>query len=457
MMFGIRTCAVAIVLILVPLVGCSAPPEPHNLVFISLDTVRRDHLPTYGYPRPTAPAIDALAAESVVFDNAYAQETNTNPSHTSMLTGLYPHTHGNVGNRWVLREGQQTMAGVLSEAGFRTAAFVSGIVMSKRLTGLERGFEVYDDELPSDRRDGRDTTRRALEWLAERGAEERFFLFLHLYDAHGPYTPDATYATEFVSEDPGPLLETVPRYQQVRDAEGNLLREANGYVDRYDRQIRYLDDRVAQVLASIDLDRTIVVVLSDHGETLLERYHKLDHGAQAFDEQIRIPLIVRAPGIAPARLTSFVETVDLMPTLLELLHVQPTLDPPMQGRSLVPAMLSEPTEPKRHIFSACRANQLRHADRKLQLDPRRRIVTIRTDRWKVIRYPGVAGSDPIELYDVQEDPGETRNVARHHQKEIYELLDEMNAWLQLATDRLGSPQPLDPETLEKLRSLGYVR
>ena len=438
------------------LAACAPPPAPRHLVFISLDTVRRDHLPLYGYSRDTAPALGELAGRSIVFDNAYSQETNTNPSHTSMFTGLYPHVHGSLDNRWLLREGQVTLAQILRGASFRTAAFVSGLVMSRELTGLERGFEIYEDQVTGIRREGRETTQLALEWLAARDPEERYFLFLHLYDAHGPYQPSAEYETRFVSEDRGPLVKDLPGYQVVEDARGRTRRGRNGYIDRYDCQLRYLDDRVADVLASVDLSDTLVVVLSDHGESLAERFHKFDHGGQVFDEQIRIPLIVAAPGLRARRVEPIVETVDLLPTLLELLGVELPADLPIQGASLVPLMRGVSEEGRQYTFSSARARTMRHADRGYALNPRRRILAIRSADWKLIRYPG-RDADPLELYNVHSDPGESHNVVLDHDDLVSTLMDQLRRWESLATDPRTGPAEVDTETLEGLRALGYVQ
>ena len=302
------------------LAGCASGP-PADLLIISLDTTRADHLPTYGYERDTMPTLDTLAEKGVVFDRAFAQDVNTNPSHATMFTGLYPHEHGSRWNGVVLPEGRVTLAQMLSAAGFRTGGFVSGITLKKATTGLDRGFEEYDDDFDGERRDGALTAERALDWLDRHRSDERRFLFLHLFDAHGPYLPKESHAALFESEDPGPEIE-IPHYQRLHDDDGELIDELGYYVDRYDAMLRYMDDLLALFLDRVDLDRTLVVVIADHGETLDERYHKLNHGAQLFDEQLRIPFFIRAPGLDARRVGAFVETTDLLPTLLELLEVE---------------------------------------------------------------------------------------------------------------------------------------
>lgn len=454
-----RAGAAASLLVALGLLLACGPAEPRNLLLVSLDTVRPDHLPAYGYGRETAPATAALARRGAVFDAAFTQEANTAPSHASLFTGRYPHEHGCVTNRHRLDAGESTLAEVLYAAGFRTGAFVSGYPMRAALTGLHRGFEVYDDDFEGLRRDGRVTTERALRWLEEGGRERPYFLFLHLYDPHGPYRPPEGYEGLFRSEEPGPRLESIPRYQRLRDAGGTLRVHLNEYKDRYDAMIRYADDQVARVLDAVDLDETLVVLLSDHGETLGERHHRLDHGGQLFDEQMRIPLVMAGPGIPARRIDAMVETVDLRPGLLELLGRPARGRSERPGRSLARILRGgaaesggEGGEAPRYVHAAARAESERHADRGYRLDGSRRILAVRSERWKLIRYPGVDG-DPLELYDLAGDPGETHNVAREHP----ELRDAHRAELARWHDDRGHPPPELPEGVrERLEALGYT-
>lgn len=437
------------------LVGCSTDDGggSRNLVLISLDTVRQDHLPTYGYPRDTAPAVDALADGAVVFERAFAQDTNTNPSHTSMFTGVYPHVHGNQSNGLRLAPAQVTLAQILQHAGFRTAGFVSAVTMLARYTGLERGFEIYDDRFTGKRRDGRVAAKAAVEWLRAREPDERFFLFLHLYDAHGPYTVPAPYDAMFRSTEPGPYLERIPKYQVRRDPSGAEIRDLNDYVDRYDGGIRYADDCLASVLAELDLDRTLVVVLADHGETLGERYWTLDHGGQLFDEQVHIPLILRAPGIAPRRVDSIVETVDLLPTLLDLLGVDRPANRPVSGRNLAPFLRGEASLEDELAFASARAEDARHADRGYRLDTARRLHAVRSADWKLVLYPGVE-ADYLELFDLDSDPGERADVIGAFPRVGDTLRERLEGWM-VGAEAVEVPE-LDATMREQFEALGYV-
>lgn len=440
-------------LALAALVGC-AGGTPRGLVLIVLDTVRQDHLPTYGHERETAPRIDALARRSVVFENAFSQQTNTNPSHASMFTGLYPPGHGSRFNGQRLHPDRVTLAQILARDGFRTAGFVSGVTMRAVACGLDRGFEVYDDGFEGKRRDGRIATERASRWLEE-NAGERFFLFLHLYDAHGPYVPKGPYLSLFHSPDQGPELRNIPPYQQVTDAEGRPLQGLAGYVDRYDAMIRYQDDLLAPLLDALDLSRTVVIVLSDHGETLGERYRPLDHGGQAFEEQLRIPLIMSVPGVAHRRVEPFVETVDLLPTILDLLEIQSPEGPELPGKSLVPLLRGEESELRSVVFAQARSDSERHADRGYRLRPGTNISTVRGSRWKLIFYPGV-DRDYVELYDLERDPGERENQAASEPETRAHYERILREWLREGAAP-SAETPLPPELRRQLEELGYTR
>jgi arylsulfatase A-like enzyme len=439
------------------LLACGRPPVPRNLVLITLDTVRYDHLGISGYGgygRDTTPTLQRLASRSIVFDNAFAQQTNTNPSHASIFTGLYPHVHGNQGNAALLAPDRVTLAQILRRQGFRTAGFVSGVTMEDRFSGLGRGFEVYEDKLGRKVRiSGRIAARKAIAWLRGLRPAERYFLFLHLYDAHGPYVAPRHYHELFASADPGPELPRIPHYQQLLHDNQPLTHQSD-YVDRYDAMIRYEDDILWRLLPEINLEDTIVVVLADHGETLTERYHALDHGAQLYDEQIHIPLVLSLPHARPRRIAPFVETVDLLPTLLELLGVPTPPGVRPQGRSFAPLLDGGRQELHTFVFATARTEPSWFADRGYELDDKRPLKSVRSRRFKLIVYPGVA-RDYLELYDLAADRGETRDVSARYPKVRDSLREVLERWYarRLAP---GEGATLSAEAREKLQALGYV-
>jgi choline-sulfatase len=271
-----------------------------NLLLVTLDTVRADHLGCYGYAAAETPALDRLAAEGVRFAHASAPAPLTLPSHTTLLTGLLPPHHGARSNGVRgLAGGTPTLATLLAGAGYRTAAFVAAFVLDHRF-GLERGFEVYDDEIerPANaswlleaERPGDQVVDRALAWL-EREDPRPFFLWVHLYDAHAPYDP----ASPYRERHPG---------------------------RPYDGAIAFADAQVGRLLAALGrrglAAGTVVAVVADHGESLGE-HGELTHGLLLYEPALAVPLLLRAPGLGPRSVATPVSTVDLAPTLAGLLR-----------------------------------------------------------------------------------------------------------------------------------------
>lgn len=440
--------------------GCSpdAPPRaerasgPPDVVLISLDTVRRDHLGVYGYVRPTTPRLDALAADGAVYDQAITASTQTGPAHASFFTGLHPHEHGAEINGVPIQDGVDTLAGYLAGRGYRTAAFVSGYPLRAEACGLDRGFSHYDDDFGGKRRDGAETVRRAAGWLGRTGtagAGPRF-LFLHLYDAHGPYLPPPGHGLRFRSGAPPRLLDVMPGYQVVRDADGEVVRDFEDYRDRYDTMIRYQDDLLAGLLDGLDLERTVVMVVSDHGETLDERWWKLDHGGGVWEEQVRIPWIVAGPGIEAGRVARPIRGVDLASSLLGAALGDGA------GEAFAPDREAGDGSP-RFAVSTAMPFAFRHRDRGYELTRERPILGLRAatagGAWKLVSYP-CPEAPCVELYDLAADPGETRDLEAEEPERRDRMLRTLEEWY--TGDGPPDPESLDPEVRERLESLGYV-
>ncbi len=464
--------AVAIAALALAAAGCwGTPPLPEpeskppdwNLVLLSIDTLRRDHLSFYGYERDTAPNLAALAREGVVFDDALAAFSATAPSHASMLTGLYPDAHGIRSNGRTLDPRVRTLQEILRDRGYHTAGFISGWTLG-RATGLGVGFDVYDAPLDKARpqRPADETWAEARRWLEALPDATPFFLFIHFYDPHYRYEPPEEDALRFLP--PGTRLRPLDT-KALRDPAryGSIDPETQRhYVARYDGEIRFSDRHAGHLfdtLRELGLwDRSLVVVLSDHGETLFERERPADHGARVYDEQIRIPLLLRLPesALAGQRLGDPVHQVDLFPSVLELLGLPvPT---GLQGRSFAGRLRGEgDPDPERARFSQAvtKPTRLRHIPETLR--DRAILSAIRVGDRKLIEYPTRAGGWYRELFDLSRDPGELANRA----DEDPELADRLGAalaeWRERGGGDAGEPLPaLSPETLEVLRSLGYV-
>ena len=435
--------------------GCGAPapaPLQHpraNLVVISVDTLRADHLGSYGYARATSPNIDRLAKESVRFERAFAPRAHTWPSLTSMLTGLRPRTTNVRAPGELLAKGVPTLASVLRDAGYATGAFLANF--------CNPGVKLFETG-----RCGSDTSmaEAASAWLAERGSGP-FLLWLHLMAPHAPYRPPAAFDR---FGDPGyhgavdgstPLL-------HAAYLEGRALDPADRAraVSLYDGEVLFADYLVGELLGQLKrsgLARdTIVVFTADHGEDLGEHNHYWEHDCSIYDSALHIPLLLRLPdgrsaGTSRARI---VENVDLLPTLLDLVGVaSPT---GVEGRSLVPWLAQD--EPGADGVAVAEVYGREQGGE---------ILSLRTDRYRyVYNANGVApqcspnGSRyPIgveQLFDLAADPGETRDRAGELPAVAADLRRTL---LERYGARGPSPPPLratDKETLERLRALGYV-
>ncbi len=450
------------------LAACSAEQRP-NVVLVVVDTLRADRLSIHGYERPTSPNLERLSADSVVFDNALTVMSHTLPAHVSLLTGVHPAAHQVLSNGWVYDGPWPTLASRLGGAGYTTAAFVSGFPLVRR-AGLARGFEVYEDVVIAGKKhakvEGEITNRRVLRWLREPPGSP-FFLLVHYYDAHTPYTwPEA-----------GPLplpVDVALRERlardglaglEVRDVKSSGIRFRGREIDLaeasnvYDNLVRRVDGLVGELIDELEerglLDETLVVVTSDHGEGLGQHGY-YSHGLHLYEEQLRIPLIVRAPrsvGSTPGRVAAAVSLLDIAPTVIELAGLP--ADPALHGRSLVEALSgARPAEP-RYLVA-----QRRHfPERSLQARGRFASPTplhaVRGDGpLKYLR----DGSGQEELYDLAADPLELHTLARERRAEAAELrrlLEERLAALDPGTPITESE--VDEETRRRLEELGYVQ
>jgi choline-sulfatase len=407
--------------------GCSrerAPRQP-NLVLVTLDTVRADHLGCYGDRQAVTPWLDRLASEGVRFANASSAVPLTLPSHTSLLTGLLP-PHNGMRNNGVgaLRPGTATLATLLAGAGYRTAAFIGAFVLDHRF-GLKAGFEVYDDEIERDpkagtvleaERPGREVVDRALAWLAKDGGRP-FFLWVHLYDAHAPYTPPP----EWAARHPG---------------------------RPYDGEISAVDEQVGRILKALrqrGLDgRTVVAVAADHGESLGE-HGELTHGLLLYEPTLHVPLLLRAPWGLKARVVEApVSLVDLAPTLAGLLGKPFPTAASLDGRDLSRSLLAGGEPAAGELYAETRYPAV------FGWSP---LTALRRRDLKYISAPRP------ELYDLRRDPRESANLLRPDSpppvSEAHGFAARLAA-IEASAVTTARPLAADAETRAKLASLGYI-
>ena len=427
------------------------PPDPFALppgpiVVLDLDTVRADHLGTYGYSRDTTPWIDALATESLLFEWAFSQAPNTPPSQASILTGLYPSSHGMVRDEDRVPQAVTTLAEAFRAQGYATAAFVDGGYLSADF-GFDQGFEVYDDNRGAGMAQ---IAPRAVDWVRQH-ADQPFLLLIHTYDAHTPYAPPEPYRSMFLEGLDPPSAGFEPDAQQLEavrraiysDPEARLGAADLAFTKaRYDGGLRYLDNWVHAFLDSLRglgvYERATIVVLSDHGEEFQEHGSLLHE--KLYSTVTRIPLIFRLPGgHASRRVTEVVESIDVMPTLLDLHGIAPPSG--IQGRSLVPLMRGQASGPYRAIGES----PFRGRQRFLASKDVRALLT--------------ADTGAIELYDFREDPLEQHDRAAERPETVQRIRAQLERWQSLI-DRsrvaADDESTVDPETLEQLRALGYL-
>lgn len=406
----------------------SSSNSPPSVLLVTIDTLRADHVGCYGYGKIKTPALDGLARQGVRFENAYAQVPITLPSHTVILTGTYPMFNGvrDFTSRG-LPDNIPTLAEILRRQGYQTAAFVSSFALSS-MWGLNRGFEVYDDfigtaaeqnkSLFQAERRGDRTTDRMLDWMAHRDARRPFFVWLHLYDPHSPYDPPEPYRSRYAARP-------------------------------YDGEIAFDDEQVGRVMARLRAlnlyENTLIVFVSDHGESLGE-HGEGEHGFFIYDATIRVPLILKLPGPLPAGrlIAQPVATVDLAPTIAQVCGISPEQTRSFQGRSLLELMRDSGAVRPDAVYAESFYPRDSFGWHELR--------AVIGPQFKYIQAPRA------ELYDLRSDPGERRNILATQStlaNALREKLSELETRYQGKED-LSSPSPLDSETVEKLKSLGYL-
>ncbi|HEX5067198.1 MAG TPA: sulfatase [Myxococcota bacterium] len=424
--------------------GCDARPgKPQNLVVISLDTLRADHLGVYGYERETSPQLDRWAERAFVFDNALSAANYTLASHQALFQSRTARVAKDA------RLDGPTLAVMLKEQGFHTAAFTGGGMLTE-IHGFSRGFDSWDEgnQLLVD------TVPKALAFLDEAAREGgRFYLFVHCVDVHLPYSPPAPYNRLFYPEYTGTvdgegtrkllsvrkIFEGTSHYVRFDDADRKKV------VALYDGEIAKMDVDLAKLLGRIDApdlrDDTLVVIVSDHGDEFWDHGSVL-HAHTVFQELLHVPFLLRVPALEreARHIGERVSLLDVVPTVLELLALpQPK---GLRGRSLVPLLHGE-TLPERPVFAEGFA-----VDSKLQ--------TVVDGPWKLIRD---LDSGHVALFDLESDPQERNDLAPAQPQQVErlrQLLDGVLGRSREKQDPLALPAEVDEATKARLRELGYI-
>jgi arylsulfatase A-like enzyme/Tfp pilus assembly protein PilF len=394
-----------------------APADVSNVLLITVDTLRADRVSCYDDSHVETPSIDSLAEGGVVFTRAFANTSTTLPSHTNILLGVSPRYHGVHDNQhFVVQENFLTLAEFLKAAGYATGAFVGAFPLDRRF-GLDQGFDVYDDdfghrsserEMEIERR-AKEVVAKALPWV--KSQRSPWFLWVHVYDPHDPYTPPAPYAEQY-SRSP------------------------------YEGEVAYVDEVLGSFFEELRVSRllenTLVIFTGDHGESL-GQHGEMTHGFFAYNTGIWIPLIVTGPGIKPGKVDHTVSHLDIFPTVCDVLKIKPPEF--LQGQSLVPALEGR-RFPRRMIYFESLAPHF-----SMDWAPIQGFIR---DNLKFIESP------IPELYDLKKDFDETENLAssrdlKDFKKRLGEIIEQYTS-----TEADKSEQRLDSKSLEKLQALGYT-
>jgi len=430
--------------------------RPLNLIVILVDTLRADHLGPYGYSRATSPRLDALAEDSVVFLRHTSHASRTGPSVATLFTGLHARSHGVVNPlsdfdaKGTLDAGRLTLAEILSEEGYRCAGFAASPNVSERF-GFSQGFEVY--QLLRGMQ-AMVLNRAALAWIEgwAAGGEPRppFCLYLHYVDPHSPYEAPASIVEKFASPDyRGRVTGTTSQLNQVvagrlefDDADLLQLRAL------YDAEIRFFDSQLGVFLDALEekglLDESLIVFVSDHGEELLDHDSAL-HGYTLYEEQLRIPLVIRHPDLPARRVSGLSRQVDVLPTLLELLGI--AIPESLQGESLVAAMKGEQhpdVGDARPVF----AEASLRAVKTVALDSYTR------GDWKLIetRVPEARR----QLFNLKDDPQERHDRLASEPEVAERLIAELQRFRDALPVGSSETVPLSEAEIRELQSLGYL-
>ncbi|MBM3320668.1 MAG: sulfatase [Candidatus Eisenbacteria bacterium] len=448
--FAVRLAVFAIAVFGSPLVLSCGGDERPSLLLITIDTLRADRLGCYGAHGTRTPHLDRLAAEGTQFADCFTPVPSTAPSHATILSGLYPRNHGIRDNGAVLAESVPLLSEALRSAGYETAAFVSGFPLERRF-GFARGFDHFDDRLP----DGFTTSEgrvRGTERIAERTVEAflrwlpeskgPFLAWVHLFDPHSVYSAPPPFRRMYYEG-----RERDPSNRSLEGIEIPAYHGLAGVTDvrypiaLYEGEVTYTDREIGRLLDGLERGRrprsVLVVVVGDHGESLTEHGYYFGHSHFLYEPSLSVPLVFRWPGRLPAGriVAEPVSLVDLAETLLDLLGLGAGWE--TDGASLVPLLEGEGREPRGVLLERPPV-------------PSGLLFGLREGPWKYLLWED--GTE--ELYRLDRDPGETRNLAPIETERTVEFRERL---LRERIDEVKPDEtPLDDETREKLRALGYA-
>ena len=463
---------IGLILVLSPVActkGPTEPPNPSHVVFISIDTARADHFGFMGNPDVRTPNLDALADESVVFTDYMTVVPTTLASHVTLFSGKYPHSHGTPRNGFMVNRKNRMLPEILKQAGYHTAGFAGSFALDSRFD-FDQGFDHYDEDFGilvgesgayQNQRLAASVTDAVIAYLDTTDIPEKLFLFVHYFDPHRPYSPPAPFDTIYDPRGRADLIPIEGLRQRSDQTSKSFMRNVRGHRLQYAAEITYTDHHIGLLLDSLRkrgiLDNAILVVTSDHGESLWEHGEEFDHGLTVHQAVAHSICMIRLPGGDSGGTSTDrpVASIDVMPTVLGLLGLPAPSE--VDGETVNLETLAEPAGPRLRFCQATKPLE------EVEKDPRwtnmQKSRCIRSGPYKLIRTPyrGTA-----ELYDVVSDPNETINLLEDPGPDITALAESLKHDLQswaASADPLSSrfePSQME-ETVRRLKSIGYLR
>jgi arylsulfatase A-like enzyme len=443
-----------LVLILIWTLGClslpAEPPDLKNIIIISVDTLRADHLGCYGYPLNTSPEIDAFSRDGLLFSRSYTITPLTSPAFASMLTSLPPHKHGSKRNGLSIYNNIHTLPWFLKSHGYACAAFISNWSLRKKLCGLDRHFDLYDEVLGKKRWMGilntegeaRNVTQRASTWL-EKNQDKRIFLWVHYTEPHAPYIFHRKFRFDFQKKNKF-LYPAGTQFQKI---------------EKYDSEIGLTDFYIGKMIAkikSLGLYRDALIIFnSDHGESFGEHKY-FRHGRNLYNSTLLVPLIIKLPGNRPEKRirNDYASILDISPTILSILKIP--LPPQMEGINLMVR------DSRKTVFFETykgRAIFKKGIKFKTRVYPIK-YGLVRNSRKIILNDK----SRRFEVFNLKNDGFELNNIYKYKDNKFLALESELKHYAKTAKDCIKetrkyhlNPSKLSPEDIEKLKSLGYIQ
>ncbi|MBN1223582.1 MAG: sulfatase [Candidatus Aminicenantes bacterium] len=438
-----------------------------NIILISVDTLRADHLGCYGYDRETSPHIDSLASDSALFRNVYASSPWTLPSHVAMLTSLHGVHHQVYQDNEKMDPELVTLADLLRNNHFSCSAFVGGGFVSG-VYGFTKGFDAYreGDGGVFSQKSAEILYRIVEEWLDQNAGDKNFFLFLHTYQPHDPYACPEPYRSMFLPVDAKCRHLNLLGYLGGKPNIFKALseEERQNVISLYDSEIRYTDETLIgpliRKLKDMGLyDKTMIVFTSDHGEEFYD-HSSWGHGHQLYDESLKVPLIIKFSDskYRAQKADRVVSLVDVMPTILEEAGIDFS-DLPFDGRSLIP-ILQDKEKEDRVFLADIGSNVLNsHIPQKIATNRSREKFILNkkfTDEDLTFFQHTPPKTGPVELFELSEDPQEKRNIAHERSELVNQLIRFIEDLYGKAKKRKSLRPEIDETLKEQLRALGYI-